>query len=172
MRRTMTGWHGINNGGRLSPKCYQNAEDAFSNQVYELTPGWGTQSVLVDTCAPRESCERGGAADGHEAGYVELGDDVQAGCIVNLLWTFRGLLGRSLHGFELTSYRSPSLGLRVSGGACFLAAWLWEGEGVRERVVSGSIRASGQMNRPRPASPVAVEKPDPCQQIHVCIRVY
>lgn len=53
--------------------------------------GWGgrTQSVLVDASLPRELCERGGAVDGHEAGYVELSDDAEAGGIVDLDTPFR-----------------------------------------------------------------------------------
>lgn len=46
--------------------------------------GERTQSILVDARCFRELCERSGAVDGHEAGYVELGDDAEAGGIVNL----------------------------------------------------------------------------------------
>lgn len=46
--------------------------------------GERTQSILIDPRCFRELCERGGAVDGHEAGYVELGDDAEAGGIVYL----------------------------------------------------------------------------------------
>lgn len=55
--------------------------------IAEFRRGGGgilTQSVLVDASPRRQLRERGGAVDGHEAGYVELGDDAQAGGIVDL----------------------------------------------------------------------------------------